>query len=151
MTRIPRPPTPARRDSVRISPAEIDPTEAHRLASSGAALLLDVREADEHAETHAPGALLVPLTELTELTVPGNSAGNGAGNSAGSGPVESVRAAAGRRPVLVLCRSGNRSAIAAGLLGALGVPAANVTGGMRAWSLAGLPMHLGSCHCDGAI
>ncbi|MFJ5234178.1 rhodanese-like domain-containing protein [Kitasatospora sp. NPDC088391] len=151
MARIPRPPAPARRDSVRNSPAKIDPTEAHRLASAGAALLLDVREAGEHAEVHAPGALLVPLTALAGLTGPTGPSGSAPGPGAGSSPVEAVRTAADGRPVLVVCRSGNRSAIAAGLLDALGVPAMNVTGGMRAWSLAGLPMHSGACRCGGAI
>ncbi|RKE22904.1 rhodanese-like domain-containing protein [Streptomyces sp. TLI_171] len=117
------------------APAQIDPAEAHRLAAAGEVLLLDVREPAEYAEVHAPGAFLLPLPGL----------------AAGEGPADLARAAADGRPVLAVCRSGNRSMLAAELLSARGVPTANVVGGMRAWALAGLPAHRGECRCGGAI
>ncbi|WP_282203754.1 rhodanese-like domain-containing protein [Kitasatospora fiedleri] len=128
MARSPQPP----------APEQIDPAEAHRLVAAGEALLLDVREPVEHAEVHAPGALLVPLGDF----------GGDFGDGDDSG-VEAVRAAGGGRLVLAVCRSGNRSQRAAELLNACGVPTVNVVGGMRAWWEAGLPTHQDGCRCDG--
>jgi hydroxyacylglutathione hydrolase len=45
------------------------------------------------------------------------------------------------KPVVVLCRSGNRSAIGASLLQAHGIADVyNLQGGIRDWSAAGLPI-----------
>jgi rhodanese-related sulfurtransferase len=44
------------------------------------------------------------------------------------------------RPVIVVCRTGRRSAIAAGKLRDAGLDARNLTGGMTAWAQAGLPV-----------
>ncbi|MEV4557827.1 rhodanese-like domain-containing protein [Kitasatospora sp. NPDC049285] len=112
------------------APAQLDPAEAHRLAATGAAVLLDVREPEEYAEVHAPGAVPVALDTLTDGGVP---------------------AVIGSRVVLAVCRSGNRSQAATDLLVSLGVPAVNVAGGMRAWVRAGLPVHQGECCCGSAI
>lgn len=90
--------------------------EAERRAADGEVLLLDVREPEEWAQGHATNAQLVPLGALDPLTVPTN------------------------RPVLVVCRSGGRSARAVQALRAQGVDATNVAGGMTAWAEAGLPM-----------
>ncbi|MET8579923.1 rhodanese-like domain-containing protein [Streptomyces collinus] len=84
------------------------------------AVLLDVREPDEWQAGHAPGAVHLPLSDL----------------SAGAG----LPAAAHARPLLVICRSGNRSRRAAALLAARGADAADVIGGMRDWAAAGLPV-----------
>ena len=43
----------------------IKPSEARRLFDSGA-LLIDIREADEHAREKIPGARHLPLSELDE-------------------------------------------------------------------------------------
>ena len=77
--------------------------------------LLDVREQNEWVEGHAPGATLIPLSELSERTaeVPQG------------------------RPVLVVCHSGMRSARATEALRGVGVDAVNVAGGMLAWRDAG--------------
>ncbi|MFD8599929.1 rhodanese-like domain-containing protein [Kitasatospora sp. NPDC059646] len=115
-----------------LAPAQIDPAEAHRLAAAGEALLLDVREPAEYAEVHAPDAVLVPLGSLDGF--------GGADGPDAEGPL-----------VLALCRSGNRSQVAADLLNARGVRTVNVTGGMRAWLEAGLPSHQGACPCGTAI
>ncbi|WP_051817218.1 rhodanese-like domain-containing protein [Kitasatospora sp. NRRL B-11411] len=138
------------------APAQIDPAAAHRLATTGEALLLDVREPEEHAEVHAPGSLLVPLGALGALDE--GSAGGGAGDGGGGGGLGAVRAAAGGRLVLAVCRSGARSQTATELLNAHGVPTVNVVGGMRAWLRDGLPAHRNdlpahrdACHCGGAI
>lgn len=95
---------------------DIDVTEAHHRASDGSALLLDVREADEWAGGRTDLAVHVPLGALDPTAVPKD------------------------RPVLALCRSGNRSRTAAAQLAAAGHDVVNVAGGMRAWQAAGLPM-----------
>jgi rhodanese-related sulfurtransferase len=94
----------------------VDVREAEQAARAGDALLLDVREDDEWAAGHAPGVLHVPMGELRQDTLPRD------------------------RPVLVVCRVGGRSAAVGQALEQLGYEVANVTGGMLAWSAAGLPV-----------
>ncbi|MCM2391368.1 rhodanese-like domain-containing protein [Streptomyces albipurpureus] len=88
--------------------------------AAASAVLLDVREPHEWAAGHAPGAIPLSLSALV----------------AGS-PLP--RAARGR-PLVVICRSGNRSREAVALLIARGLDAVDVIGGMRAWALADLPV-----------
>ena len=83
----------------------------------GGAVLVDVREDDEWEAGHAPDAVHVPLGEV----------GEAAGRFAG-------------RRVMVVCRSGNRSAKAAKALAEAGVEVTNVAGGMSSWAAAGLPV-----------
>ena len=86
------------------------------------ALLLDVRESDEYAEGHVPGAQLLPLSVL---------------------PVrmhELPRA----QPVYLVCQAGGRSAQAAQLLSSAGVDARSVTGGTAAWISSGRPSQTGT-------
>ncbi|UXY17514.1 rhodanese-like domain-containing protein [Streptomyces cynarae] len=96
--------------------------EAHRCThgTDAPAVLLDVREQDEWDAGHAPGALHAPLSRLVA---------DGA-----------VPAAAQGRPLVVICRSGNRSQQAAKLLAARGAEAVDVKGGMQAWATAGHPV-----------
>lgn len=47
------------------------------------------------------------------------------------------------KPIVCICRSGNRSAAACDLLRSRGFEAINVAGGMRAWAAAGYPMVVG--------
>lgn len=102
-----------------VSTPEIDVHEAAaRLA--GGAFLLDVREPFEWERVHIDGAVLAPLTDLALDQVPAD------------------------RPVLVVCRSGNRSAYATEALRAAGRDAVNVAGGILAWHRAGLPVVLGA-------
>ncbi len=93
----------------------IDPVEARRLMEGGA-LLIDVREPDEWAAGHAPGALHRP---------PG-------GRTTGHLPDSAV--------LLLVCRSGARSARAQQELAAAGRDAINLAGSMNAWMAAGLPV-----------
>lgn len=96
--------------------ADVGPREAAGLREQGA-VLLDVREDDEWAAGHAPGAVHVPLGEVTEA----------AGRLTGE-------------QVLTVCRSGGRSAKAAEALSAAGVEVRNVAGGMSSWAADGLPV-----------
>lgn len=74
-------------------------------------LVLDVRQPAELAVERIPGALNVPHTELRER-------------------LDEVRAAAGDKPVRVLCRSGVRSAMAHRVLAQAGFDSASLSGGM---------------------
>ncbi len=82
------------------------------------ATILDVREASEWRDGHAPDALHIPGAELPSR-------------------IDEVPAG----PVLVICGSGYRSAIAASLLARAGRDEiAHVVGGMDAYRTAGLPV-----------
>ena len=95
---------------------DVTPDEAAGLHEQGA-VLLDVREDDEWAAGHAPGAVHVPLGQVSEAAARFD----------------------GQR-VLAVCRGGNRSAQAAEILVAAGVEVSNVAGGMSAWAASGLPV-----------
>ena len=82
------------------------------------AALVDVREAAEYREGHVPGAVNIPMGQL----------------SARLGELDRGR------PVLVVCASGNRSAAMTDVLTAAGYDAANVVGGTRAWIESGRPI-----------
>ncbi|WP_367325764.1 rhodanese-like domain-containing protein [Streptomyces sp. HUAS ZL42] len=88
--------------------------------TGGDAVLLDVREPYEWQAGHASGAVHLPLSAL----------------AAGA----ALPADAQARPLVVICRSGNRSRQAAELLAARGSQAVDVIGGMRDWAGAGLPV-----------
>lgn len=104
-------------------PGRVTAAEAHQRtgdSAPGSPVLLDVRDLREWRLGHAPAAVHVPLAEL---------------QSGGALP-EAVRG----RPVVTICRSGNRSQKAATLLAERGVDVVDVKGGMQAWDSAGLPM-----------
>jgi rhodanese-related sulfurtransferase len=82
------------------------------------AWLLDVREDDEWAAGHAPGARHIPLGQLS--------------GRAAEVPQDQT--------VYVICRSGHRSGRAAQALAGAGWEAVNVAGGMQDWAAAGRPM-----------
>lgn len=94
---------------------EVSPEEGHRRFEAGA-LLLDVREADEWEAGHADGATWLPMTEL--------------GQREGEIPTD--------REIVVICRSGARSARVTAALRASGRDAVNLGGGSMAWVAAGL-------------
>ena len=97
--------------------ASIVPADARRKVDGGA-VLLDVREPSEWRAGHAPKARHIPLNDLDRRR---------------------KEIPAGRE-IITVCRSGNRSARAAGILTADGLTVLNLSGGMRAWSAAGLPV-----------
>lgn len=100
---------------------EIDVDELARRQDEGV-WLLDVRQPDEYEEGHIPGARLIPLDQL-EMR-------------AGELPEEGE--------ILVVCRSGARSATAVHALTTIGHRATNVAGGTVAWIEAGRPVVRGS-------
>lgn len=97
----------------------IGPEEAARLMRDGA-MLVDVREPDEHLRERIPGARNMPLSRLEEAEL-------------------AVHAG---RPVLFHCRSGARTEGNAGRLAAKAeaCEAYVVEGGLDAWKRAGLPV-----------
>ena len=94
----------------------VSPAEARELMLRGARLI-DVREADEYAREHIPGAQNVPLSGLTKI-------------DANGGPA-----------FIFHCRSGARTAAnTARLADAAGSPSYILKGGLDAWRKAGLPV-----------
>lgn len=82
---------------------------------SGAAVL-DVREPDEYADGHVPGATLIPLGQLGQR----------------------IHEVPEGRPLYVICATGGRSRSAAtALVNQVGVEAINVAGGTKGWIASG--------------
>ena len=97
---------------------EIAPAEAHARQQRGA-LVIDVREPHEWNAGHIPGARLVPLAELPQRLTEFDP----------------------NQEIVLVCRSGNRSAQATLMLQRAGFTrVANLAGGMIAWTRAGLPV-----------
>lgn len=97
----------------------ISPLEAQRLMQQGA-LLVDIREAHEHARERIPGARHVALSKLDEADL----------------------AARHGQTVILHCRSGARTTSNSARLAAkvgVGGDACIVDGGLDAWRRAGLP------------
>ena len=96
----------------QMTPSELAP----RLQ---AVTVVDVRSANEWHEGHLPGALHIPLGHLSDRI--------------GEIPRDT--------PVVVQCQSGGRSSIAASILERAGFrDVTNLTGGLGAWTAAGLPL-----------
>ncbi|GGR69268.1 hypothetical protein GCM10008959_34120 [Deinococcus seoulensis] len=83
------------------------------------AQLIDVREPDEYVQGHIPGALNLPLSEL------------------------SARHAEISGPAVIVCLSGGRSAQAASFLAAQGRDVHNLVGGTAGWMREGRPLTSG--------
>lgn len=99
-------------------PITVSVERGHELYQQGA-FVLDVREISEWNEFHAPNTTLIPLGELSSrlAEVPKD------------------------KPILVVCRSGNRSDTGRDILLQAGYT--NVTsmdGGLNAWRSAGYPL-----------
>lgn len=100
---------------------QITSSELHRRLQTGESLtLLDVRSPEEYAEDgHITGARLLPLPNLRQRS--------------NELPVD--------RPIVCICRSGNRSQVACEQLAAAGFTnIINLSGGMTGWSRANLPV-----------
>jgi rhodanese-related sulfurtransferase len=102
-----------------LMPADgIDVKQAHALSQQGA-LLLDVREPQEYAAVHVQNAKLIPLGDLGSRM----------------NELEAYK----DKPIVVMCRSGRRSASAVAELKDAGYTrVSNVRGGITAWEKEGL-------------
>ena len=99
---------------------QVDTLEATRLINQDA-LVLDVREDKEFAAGHIPKARHIPLGALASRL----------------GELEKFKS----KPIVVNCRSGQRSARACGILKKHGFEkAVNLAGGIMAWESAHLPV-----------
>jgi len=96
---------------------EVSREEAQKLIEDGAQLI-DVRADHEWEMGRIEGAAHLPLAELAERT----------------GEIDK------ERPVVLYCRGGNRSTMAAEALGDAGYDAMKLSEGIVGWSEAGLPL-----------
>ena len=103
------------------SPGETDVVGLKALVDNGAAVVIDVRSAEEFAGGHVPGARNIPLDQL----------------EARKAELDAQKGAA----LYLICEKGGRSASATQTLAAAGfVKPINVTGGTAAWRAAGFPI-----------
>ncbi len=100
---------------------EVNCTEAMQLINHKNALVLDVRESKEYDGGHVLNSKLISLGNLRDRV----------------GELEKYR----DQPIIVMCRSGNRSAMACAMLGKQGFSQVyNLAGGVIAWQKANLPL-----------
>jgi len=95
-----------------------DPRQLYQ--KQGQVQILDVREPYEWDAGHIDGSVHIPLSQVM------------AGQEQDRLDPE--------RPVVIVCKSGNRSELAALMLQARGFEAENFEGGTEAWVAAGLPL-----------
>lgn len=82
------------------------------------AVLIDVREPNEFASGHVPGAVNVPMGRLSDK-------------------LDDLRDLG---PIHLICQSGNRSSAMVDLVAGAGIDAINVAGGTAAWADSGRPL-----------
>jgi hydroxyacylglutathione hydrolase/adenylyltransferase/sulfurtransferase len=97
---------------------ELEPARVREMLSGGEAEVVDVRAGYEHDAGHVPGARHVPLERL-------ESEAEGLDRS---------------RPLVLYCRGGERSAMAAEAFRNSGWDAYSMAGGLVAWADTGLPL-----------
>jgi len=102
---------------------DLEPVELYQIlqdcTNGDCPIVVDVREPWEYRQGHVPGALLIPLGQLSSRV-----------NELDPG-----------KPVAVICASGSRSQSAAALLGQKGFKTVyNVSGGTGAWMYSGLAL-----------
>lgn len=105
--------------AVETLPADVTVQQVAALADQPGVTVLDVREPWEYEEGHIPGVTLIPMGEVAARLdeIPRD------------------------QPVIVTCRSGNRSGQIATFLRDQGYDNIhNMTGGILAWEAAGLPV-----------
>ncbi|HKJ28462.1 MAG TPA: rhodanese-like domain-containing protein [Anaerolineales bacterium] len=104
-----------------VLPPEVTVQDGHAFYDEGG-YILDVRTQEEWVEGHVPGATLIPLDQLA--------------NRLDEVPAD--------QPVYVICRSGNRSAVARDLLQDNGFEqVTSIGGGFNQWSANGFPVETG--------
>ena len=103
-------------DAADATPKEVSRAEAREMLDRGAQLV-DVRVDHEWRTGHLPGAVHIPLAEL----------------SARVAEIDKDR------PVIFYCRGGNRSSMATTALAEAGYDAAKLTEGAVGWEEEGLP------------
>ncbi len=101
-------------------PLEISVVEAHQKYQDGA-FLLDVRAQEEWEQAHIPGVTLIPLDELPDR----------------------ISELPTDQEIIVVCHSGNRSAVGRDILLDAGLKQVTISkGGLIAWNAAGYPLEI---------
>ena len=114
--------------AVAAEVATITPAAAAKLVAAGKAVLVDVREPSEWAESGvAAPAVLLPKSEFDAGLI---------------GEWKSFLAKTGDKEIITYCRSGRRSGVVAAELAKQGHKVANA-GGFKDWQAAGLPVRSG--------
>jgi rhodanese-related sulfurtransferase len=96
----------------------VDPGSAADLLAARSAVVVDVRQHAEWKTGHIQGATHIPLDQLSSRL---DQLPHG-------------------KTIVTVCRSGHRSAVAAGTLTRAGYDVLNLHGGINAWARAGLPL-----------
>lgn len=98
---------------------EVSPDELHAMLQRGEVQVVDVREPEEFAAGHLPGAVNVPLSTFDAAHLPD----------------------AGARKLVLNCLGGKRSAMALDRCAAAeALVDTHLAGGFGAWAQAGLPV-----------
>ena len=95
---------------------EVTPQEAFEMIRTGKAYGVDVREQFEWDAGHAENVAFNPVSSFDFDAIPKD------------------------KPVIMICRSGNRSGQVCESLSGMRSDLHNMVGGMKAWMSAGLPM-----------
>jgi rhodanese-related sulfurtransferase len=98
-------------------PASVSVDQAYQMYQDGT-FVLDVRTPEEWNEFHAPDTTLIPLDELASR----------------------VDELPKDQPIVVVCRSGNRSQAGRDILLQAGFEATSMTGGLNQWRDSGHPV-----------
>lgn len=104
-------------DNAGTLPAFVSVDEAHQMYTEGT-FVLDVRTPEEWNEFHAPDTTLIPLDELASR----------------------VNELPKDQPIVVVCRSGNRSQVGRDILLQAGFNATSMNGGLTEWRNSGYPI-----------
>jgi rhodanese-related sulfurtransferase len=94
------------------------PEQVAQLLSDGGIQLIDVRQGYEHEAGRIAGGRLIELMQL-------------------GAQIDTIDR---EKPVVLYCRTGSRSAMAADALRGAGYDAHNMAGGLIRWQAAGLPL-----------
>ncbi len=97
--------------------APLAPEAAHQRLAAGTARLIDIRDPDEFARRHVPGAELHPLAGISAAALSGDP-----------------------RPLIFTCKSGMRTGTNQALLAKLAPGSFVLEGGIDDWAAAGLPI-----------
>jgi rhodanese-related sulfurtransferase len=98
-------------------PAFVSVDEAHQMYTEGT-FVLDVRTPEEWNEFHVPNTTLIPLDELAAR----------------------VNELPKDQPIVVVCRSGNRSQAGRDILLQAGFNVTSMNGGLNEWRASGYPV-----------
>ena len=106
-----------------------DVKEFAELIANSDVVILDVRKANEFAEGHMKGAILIDQSQSDFME-----------QAKAQLPIE--------KTIAIYCRSGRRSANAAGKLSDVGYRCVNLKGGIIAWKDAGMPVTIDTYEVD---